>query len=366
MTWWNIYIIVIGFSGILGIIITPIFRKLALILGFTDKPAVQEHKSHERITPLLGGVAMCTTWGLTLLLGIYSPSFLSTQFFSPLIIENLSGVFSVQPRLLSIIIGAILITMLGLVDDKFNISAKIKFSGQLAITAFVVYYGDIRISLFFLNPALSYIVTILWILLVINAINFFDNMDGLAVGVATIAFSFFAIASIIYNHNFIACLTIAGVGTTIGFWFYNHTPATIFMGDSGSHFLGYTLGVSGAITTYYQSNITVTPLSVLIPVFILAIPLFDLFSVVLIRIRIKKPIYIGDNNHISHRFTKMGMSRKNAVFAVHLLSVIVGMSVLPLLWGDELTGIICFVQACLILVLISVLQYTVIKLNNRH
>ena len=129
------------------------------------------------------------------------------------------------------------------------------------------------------------------------------------------------------------------------------------MGDAGSHFLGYSLGVTGALTTYYQKGLTLTPFSVLIPIFVLAIPLFDLLSVVVIRLKTRKPIYIGDNNHISHRFHKMGMSRKNAVLCVHLLSIIIGLSVLPLLWGDNLTTIVCFLQACIILTLVSVLQY---------
>jgi len=224
-----------------------------------------------------------------------------------------------------------------------------------------VFYGDIKISLFINSPIINSILAVLWIVTIINAINFFDNMDGLAVGIAAIAFTFFTIAAIIYNHNFIACLGAAGIGTTIGFWFYNQSPASIFMGDAGSHFLGYALGVTGALTTYYQENITLTPLSVLIPLFILAIPLFDLLSVIIIRVKNNKPIYIGDNNHISHRFFKMGMSRKNAVSCVHLLSIIIGLSVLPLLWGNLLTTIVCLLQACIILILVSVLQYTAQK-----
>jgi UDP-GlcNAc:undecaprenyl-phosphate GlcNAc-1-phosphate transferase len=93
----------------------------------------------------------------------------------------------------------------------------------------------------------------------------------------------------------------------------------------------------------------------------LAIPLFDLLSVVIIRLKIKKPIYIGDNNHISHRFHKMGMSRKNAVLSVHLLSIIISLSILPLLWGDRLTATVCLLQAFMLLTLVSVLQYTAQK-----
>ena len=361
MNWWNVYLLVFVFSTLLALILTPVFRRIAIWTNTLDKPAAQNHKNHNKTTPLMGGCAMCTTWLLTLLVGIYSPAFLVKQNFSKLIINNLSGVFEVENRLIAILIGAVLITLLGFIDDRKNISAKLKFTGQLVIVAFVVFYGDIRVTLFISNPYLNSFFAILWLITIINAVNFFDNMDGLAVGIAAIAFTFFTITAVLYNHNFIACLGAAGIGTTIGFWFYNHTPASIFMGDAGSHFLGYTLGITGALTTYYKEGITITPLSVLIPLFVLAIPLFDLLSVVIIRLKIGKAIYIGDNNHISHRFFKMGMSRKSAVLCVHLLSIIIGLSILPLLWGNRLTAIICLLQACVILILVSVLQYTVQK-----
>ena len=192
---------------------------------------------------------MCLAWLITLLAGIYSPSFLSTQNISYTVIQNLSGVFEVKHRLIAIMVGGILITLLGFADDRKNMSAKLKFLGQAIIIVFVVFYGDIRITLFIANPFLNSLLAVLWILTIVNAINFFDNMDGLAAGVATIAFFFFAITAIIYSHYFIACFGITCAGATIGFWFFNHTPAKIFMGDAGSHFLGYTLGVTGG--SYY-------------------------------------------------------------------------------------------------------------------
>jgi UDP-GlcNAc:undecaprenyl-phosphate GlcNAc-1-phosphate transferase len=106
-----------------------------------------------------------------------------------------------------------------------------------------------------------------------------------------------------------------------------------------------------------------THLPILIPVFILAIPLFDTAAVVAIRLYKHKPIYIGDHNHISHRFVAMGMSRKRAVFLVHLLVVMIGLSVLPLLWGDERTAVVSLVQAGTILLLVSILQYSVSENN---
>jgi len=357
MIWWNIYLVVFLFSAFLSLVLTPVFKKVAIWTNTVDKPATQNHKNHKKATPLMGGLAMCISWLITITIGIYAPFFLKIQNLPQVIIDNLSGVFQVENRLVAIMIGAILITVLGFIDDRSGMSAKLKLIGQIVITAFVVIYGELTISLFINIPFINELLAIIWIVTIINAINFFDNMDGLAVGISSIAFLFFTLTSMIFSHYFVACIGAAGFGVTLGFWFYNHTPASIFMGDSGSHFLGYILGIMGTLTTFYQEGFTVTPLSVLVPIFILGIPLFDLISVVIIRMKAGEPIYIGDNNHISHRFNKMGMSRKNAVFSVHLLSIIISLSVLPMLWGGRLTVTVCLLQACIILLLISILQY---------
>ena len=183
-------------------------------------------------------------------------------------------------------------------------------------------------------------------------------MDGLAVGTATIAFSFFAIVAAMRGQYFVAALGSACAGASLGFWFYNHSPATIFMGDSGSHLLGYLLATIGCMVTYYKTGSgESSPFSVLIPLFILGLPLFDAAAVTVIRFKIGKPFYIGDHNHISHRFLKIGMSRKMAVLMVHLLCLIIGMGGLPLLWGDERTVIVVLVQSATILLLVSILQH---------
>ncbi|OGV37286.1 MAG: hypothetical protein A2X48_21205 [Lentisphaerae bacterium GWF2_49_21] len=121
------------------------------------------------------------------------------------------------------------------------------------------------------------------------------------------------------------------------------------------------MAVLGVLATYYNPSMAASHMPILIPFFILAIPLFDLCAVVVIRLKAGKPIYIGDNNHISHRFLNMGMSRKEAVMMVHLLEIAIGLSVLPLMWGDIRTTIISLLQACTILLLVTLLQNHVNK-----
>lgn len=360
MKWFLIYFAIFLFSLILTCLFTPVFKHIAVRIGLVDIPSQQKHKNHARIIPLMGGAAMCSAWLITILAGFLVPLFLKANI-PQYLNGDISGIFITHKRIIIISVGALLMTILGFLDDKFPMSAKVKFLGQFVIAAFVVTFADIKISLFLNSDILTWGITVFWILLIVNAVNFFDNMDGLASGIAAIAFFFFMLIAIIFKHYFIASLSAAGLGSSLGFWFFNKNPATIFMGDSGSHFLGYTLAVTGALTTYYQQGITQTELAVFIPLFVLAIPLFDLLSVVVIRLKIRKPIYIGDNNHISHRFNKMGMTRKTSVLCVHLLAIIVSLSVLPLLWGDSHTAAVCLIQGCVILLLISVLQYSAKK-----
>lgn len=357
VTWWKIYAL-IAFCGLgFALLYTSLCRILAVKIDFIDKPAEQQHKGHSNATPLLGGLAICLAIISTVAFGLFASHSFGEQVMTKDVIENLSGVTKVSSRMIFIGFAGVLAMLLGLYDDRFNMSAKAKFGGQLSVAAIAVTWGGVEVSAFIGVPAISWCITVFWIILMMNAINFFDNMDGLAIGTATVAFSFFTIAAALRGQYFVAALGSAFAGASMGFWFFNHSPATIFMGDSGSHLLGYMLAILGCMVTYYKSNLEDSRFSILIPLFILAIPLFDLIAVTVIRWKSGKPFYVGDHNHISHRFLKMGMSRKMAVLMVHLLVLTIGMSVLPLLWGDERTTVVSLVQGITILLIVSLLQY---------
>lgn len=356
VTWWNLYLL-IAFTGLgFALLYTPICRILAMKSGFMDKPAEQLHKGHSNATPLLGGLALGLSIISTVIFGLMAAKSLNSQMMNSEVVANLPGVTKVSSRIIAIAIAGILAMLLGLYDDRFNMSAKAKFGGQFVVAAIAATWGGVEVATFIGIPGISWCITVFWIVLMMNAINFFDNMDGLAIGTATIAFAFFTIAAALQGQHFVAALGATFTGASIGFWFFNHSPATIFMGDSGSHLLGYLLAILGCMVTYYKSSLD-TQFSLLIPLFVLAIPLFDLLAVTVIRWKIGQPFYVGDHNHISHRFLKMGMNRKKAVLMVHLLSLTIGMSVLPLLWGDEKTIVVALVQACTILLIVSLLQY---------
>jgi UDP-GlcNAc:undecaprenyl-phosphate GlcNAc-1-phosphate transferase len=142
-----------------------------------------------------------------------------------------------------------------------------------------------------------------------------------------------------------------------GFWFYNANPASIFMGDSGSHFLGFLAAVVAAGVSYFDVSFSQSRFPVIIPLLILALPLFDTMMVVIIRTINRKPFWIGDHNHISHRFVRMGLSRKTAVNLVHLTALNIALGALPVYWGDFRTAAIIILQALILLGILTVLQF---------
>lgn len=357
LAWWNVYLVVFFMATIVSLLLTPLFKEVAQFLGIVDQPRSQRHKQHGKATPLLGGAAMFSAWLATVGFGVMATRFADNPIIAGSIQEAIGGVGHVASRVGFIILGAFLIMLVGLYDDRFHLSARVKLLAQIAVAVIAVSLGGVKISIFIHIPVVSWLISVFWIVLIINAINFFDNMDGLAVGTAAIAFCLFTLTAAMNQQYFVASLGAAAAGATIGFWFFNHYPAVIFMGDSGSHFLGYMLAVCGALVTYYKPGVTSTSFTILIPVFILAIPLFDTVAVTVIRLWKGTPIYLGDHNHISHRFFRMGMSRRRAVFMVHLLALIIGLGVLPLLWGDEATAAVSLIQAVVLLLMISVLQY---------
>ncbi len=356
--WLILYSIVFIAAMFLCAVVTPLFRKLAHRCGFLDCPA-NNHKGHAKATALLGGAAMFSSWLLMIIAGVLIVKF-------RLLPECFAGVFSIHyegfdyavvHKLFYIVAGALLAVILGLIDDKWALKAKWKFLGQLIIAIIAVVGGNLRINLFVGNEIFSIGLTVFWFMLMMNSINFFDNMDGLAVGTIAIAMGFFTVIAAMNGEYFFAIFTALNFGVCCGFWLYNANPATIFMGDSGSHFLGFLAASTAAGVTYFDLDFSQSRFPVLIPLLILALPLFDTFMVVLIRTLNKKPFWIGDHNHISHRFVRMGLSRRTAVNLVHLCALIIALGALPVYLGDFHVAAIVLLQVFLLLGMVTVLQF---------
>ena len=190
ITWPHIYLLAFIATATLALIYTPICMKIAEKTNFMDRPSVEAHKKHAKAIPLLGGVAILGAWLTAIIVGYLFVLSIHAESFAPELAENREGISYVAGRVVIICLGAVLAAGLGLCDDKFSLRPGTKFIGQAAIAAIVVTWGGFRISIFFNNPLIIWGLSVCWFLLIFNAINFFDNMDGLAVGTATIALFF--------------------------------------------------------------------------------------------------------------------------------------------------------------------------------
>lgn len=359
----TLYLIVFAAGCAVTLILTPVFRKLAVMTNFMDIPA-NNHKGHKKSTPLLGGLAMFTSWLICIAGGILLANCRFTNSILSLNTEHLSGIGSASGQLIWLATGAVLAVLLGLIDDKTAMSAKVKFSGQIIIAVIAVFPGGIRFNIFPEYQLLSTVFTLFWLMLLMNSINFFDNMDGLAVGTIAIAMALFSVIAALNGQFLVASFSALNCGICCGFWFYNTNPASIFMGDSGSHFIGYLAAIISSQVTFFDKSFSLSRFPILMPMLILALPLFDTLMVVLIRTRNRKPFWIGDHNHISHRFVRMGLDRKQAVNLVHLMALAIGLGILPVFWGNFTTAAILVTQSLILLLIITCLQLWLSKKSD--
>ncbi len=271
-------------------------RQVALRTGMVDQPAA--HKLHLKPIPLLGGVA------------IYGGCIASLLLFG-------DRVFVTQ--LVGILVGASLMSLLGLWDDRRPLSPALKFTGQALITALLILTG-VRVHLF--DPIwLDLVVTAVWVLTITNACNLLDNMDGLAGGVAVVAAGFFLLNAALNGQYLVGSLSAALLGACLGFLFFNFNPARIFMGDAGSLFIGFILAVVG-IKLRFPNN---TPLVTwMVPVLILGVPLFDTALVTVSRLRRGVPVWQGGKDHTSHRLQGLGWTTRRVTMTLYGTGVVLG------------------------------------------
>ncbi|NQU09272.1 undecaprenyl/decaprenyl-phosphate alpha-N-acetylglucosaminyl 1-phosphate transferase [bacterium] len=358
MHWLLVYFLVFDVSFVLALVLTPVFRQLSFRWGATDTPSA-ERNIHTRPMPLLGGAAVFAAFTLTILLhyviglpllarlaGAW-PGLLSLQ-------EHVPGALSAGPRLGVLLAGGALMMGLGYYDDRHALRAGPKLLGQFIIAALVALAG-MRVTLFLANPVLSFLLTVIWIVTLTNAMNFLDNMDGLCAGVGLVCAGMFAFLAALQQQYFVCLLALALAGALLGFLPYNFKPASIFLGDAGSHFIGYVLAVLPILGTFYQAG-TPTLLPVLIPLLVLAVPLFDLVMVMGIRLRRGQPVHIGDVNHLSHRLVRVGLPQSWAVVLIYLITLTLGLGATILLWSELTAALIVLVQAVCILAVVTLLE----------
>jgi UDP-GlcNAc:undecaprenyl-phosphate GlcNAc-1-phosphate transferase len=360
--WILVYIYIFSFAVLLSALLIPIVRKIAIRFSILDQSEVRKSKP----VPLLGGIAIYTSFILTVIINLGILSFLKTNpellaLLPEVIAERIAVVEVTYGRLTGILLGGTSIMVLGLIDDIKELSPKIKLSGQLFATLFLVLFG-VRLTLF-LPIYLAVPITILWVVGITNAFNLLDNMDGLSSGVALIASLIFLVVALTAGQYLVSVILIAFIGTILGFLRHNFHPATIFMGDAGSQFIGFLLASLTILSTFYTEGAP-THLPVVMPLLILGVPLFDTASVVLIRLKKKVPIFKGDKRHLSHRLLNLGMTQPQAVLFIYLLTFCVGINAILLRdvgWGG---AFIILFQVLAVLGLIVLLE--VVKARKGH
>jgi UDP-GlcNAc:undecaprenyl-phosphate GlcNAc-1-phosphate transferase len=296
----------------------PYFREWCLRTNLVDNPG--HRKIHAAPVPLAGGLAVLAGILLPLVAGAF---FAVSSIENPRVLPPIAYGFSHRfIELGAIALGAIAITWLGWLDDKHELKPFQKFTGQFFIALLVAASGA-RVTLFVPNIFFSYGVTILWLLTVINAFNFIDNMNGLCAGLGAIGALLFALIAATHGEYLVALTGFLMCGALLGFLPHNFPNARAFLGDSGSHLVGYLLAVLAILPHFYTKK-NPHPLAVLSPLFVLAVPLIDLAWVVIVRTFAGKPFWIGDTNHLSHRLVRAGLSRTNAVLVIWLLATIIG------------------------------------------
>jgi UDP-GlcNAc:undecaprenyl-phosphate GlcNAc-1-phosphate transferase len=296
----------------------PLWRKWCLRTNLVDDPGVR--KIHNSPIPLAGGFAVLTGILLPLVVGAVLLEFGVVKISSANLIVH--GIDRRAIELAVLALGAVAITILGWLDDKHELKALPKFIGQILI-AIAVAAACKRITLFVHSESFSYAVTILWLLTVINAFNFMDNMNGLCAGLGAIGAFIFALIAAANGEYLVAITGFLVCGALVGFLPWNFLNARAFLGDAGSHLTGYLLAVMAILPHFYTKQ-NPHPLAVLAPLFVLAIPLIDLAQVVIVRTLNRKPFWIGDSNHLSHQLTRAGLSRTCTVLVIWLVAAIVG------------------------------------------
>lgn len=284
---------------VIAVVLTPLTIKLAFRWGATDAPDTR--KVHTQVMPRMGGLAIFLAFFLTLL-----------------VVVRVSGPFT------GLLAGCALVFLTGWLDDMFGLSPLMKLLGQLAAAGVAVYFGIV--IHYVTNPfngsldlgAFSIPLTLLWIVGITNAINLIDGLDGLAAGISAIAAATMGVIAFLQGQPQVALVAFVLVAAALGFLPFNFHPARTFMGDCGSNLLGFALGCLSVLAATKSTAV----ISLLVPIVVLGIPIFDTFFAIVRRVHNKTPIYLPDKAHLHHRLMALGVSHGRSVLIIYGISLL--------------------------------------------
>lgn len=337
-------LIIFAIALVLSLTLSPMMGRLGIRFGAIDTP--DSRKVHSHPIPRIGGVAIFI-------------SFMAALIIISLFSTRVSNLLVIDRQMLFLFLGAGICFTTGLIDDFCSLNATLKLACQI-FGASLAYWGDIRIDQFVIMGAAiefqasSYFITIIWFVLFMNAVNLVDGLDGLATGVVFFTAAVMVVLSVIGN-NFVAAMLFASLGgATLGFLRYNFNPASVFLGDGGSYFLGYAVaGIS--ILGSVKSQVGAV---LLIPLLALGIPMFDTLLSPLRRFVRGKKIFTPDNGHIHHRLLSKGMSIKSAVLFIYgITGILCLLAIVMVNLRDERAGFFLIVLGAGAILFIRKLGY---------
>lgn len=347
-------------SFILSVILTAAVRAHSLKTDFVARPT--EDRFHDSVIPLGGGTAIFLTIAIFLLAGAGVAKFLIApgllDFIDESITMHTEGFMTKMTDLLIVTGLAFVLYIVGLIDDKKHLGPFVKLIIQFAVALTAAGVADIRVEFFIHNKLITSLLSAFWIVLIINAFNFLDNMDGLSAGIAVITSSVLFVAAAFSGQVFIGAIALVFIGSLLGFLVFNFPPAKIFMGDCGSLVIGFFVALLTLRTTYYHQAQQSGLYAVFMPLVVMAVPLYDFTSVTIIRLSQGKSPFVGDTQHFSHRIKRRGLTDTQTTLTLYLATLCTCISAIFLYQVNLLGAVLIFVQTILILLMIAILEMT--------
>lgn len=363
-------------SLLIALLATPVIRRYAARLGILDLPG--ERKVHAEPTPRGGGIAI---WlgvvgvfaAVSLLVLLREPLPAVATLLPEFAGRHLAGLALQLPKLWILLAAGTVLMLLGLADDRCGLPWQARLAVEVAVAAACVWLvPNLRLTAFLSMPLFTGALSVLWMVALINSFNMLDNMDGLSAGVAAIAASMLAAVMILAPNPenegpqlFVAGLLLVLVGSLLGFLWHNRPPAKIFMGDSGAYFLGFMIAAATLLASYtgYKST---TRHAILAPLCVMAVPLYDMLTVIWIRLASGKSPFAADKNHFSHRLVELGLTKPQAVLTVYLTTATCGLAALLLHRTDTTGAVLIMLLVASVLALVAILETTARRRLHRN
>jgi UDP-GlcNAc:undecaprenyl-phosphate GlcNAc-1-phosphate transferase len=340
---------------IAGLILVGLARGVSRRIGFVDRPGGR--KAHREPIPYGGGAAMFAAFAGACLAGLalaHAQPGLLPEGIEGFIATHRAGMLMRSGQVLSMLAGGFVLLAMGVADDARALSPNLKLAVQVGVAAAMVALGH-RVTLFIDWPWVGWVVTVIWIVGITNAFNFLDNMDGLSAGVGLVIAVIFAAVAFWTGHLFIGAALLAMAGALGGFLVFNWHPASIFMGDGGSLFIGFTLAMLAVDNTFYHPTGAADPrwFVVVMPLALFAVPIYDVASVTVIRLRRGQSPFVGDRSHFSHRLVERGLAPWAAVLVIYLATMATAGTLLVLVGGPAFA----LVQTAAVVLLLGILEH---------